>query len=87
MVSCVYDFNSQNRDLKYNKNHKLSLSSPCLGSFFRIPILLFEINNFIFTSFFSFFMSIGGQCGSYMPALLVIIPSHICRSRRHKDKS
>ena len=29
----------------------LSLSSPCLGSFFRIPILLFEIYNFLIFSY------------------------------------
>ena len=64
MVSYVYDFNSQNRDLKYNK---ITNSSSCLGSFFRIPILLFKLKFFIFTSFISYFMSIAGQCGSYMP--------------------
>ena len=86
MVSYVYNFNSQNRDLKYNnKNHgKLSLSSPCLGSFFRIPILLFEINNNIF-SFFSFFMSIAGQCGSYMAALLVTISVKHLKNVEHKS--
>ena len=51
-----------NRDLKYNKitnSHYLHLVY--VGSFFRIPILLFKIYNFlIFTSFFNFFMSIAG---------------------------
>ena len=39
----------QNRDLKYNKitnSHYLHLVY--VGSFFRIPILLFEINNFLY---------------------------------------
>ena len=30
------------------KSQTLTISSPCLGSFFRIPILLFEINNFLY---------------------------------------
>ena len=64
----VYDFNSQNRDFKYSKIPKLSLPSPYLGSFFN----LFKINNSLYL--LVFFMSIAGQCGSYMPALLVTIP-------------
>ena len=39
----------QNRDLKYNKitnSHYLHLVY--VGSFFRIPILLFEITNFLY---------------------------------------
>ena len=28
-------------------------------------------------------MSIAGECGSYMPALLVTIPLRPCRSQRH----
>ena len=41
-----YDFN---RDLKYNKITNSHYNySPCLGSFFRIPILLIKINNFLY---------------------------------------